>query len=131
MAALAKDRHYWTQLRSALTAGQWSSPTPAKTPKGIALSWSELFRKFNKHVKGFTEVTQIVSQTRTLALLLEADSREAGFEGSRSDGCLALGDECTLLEEHIPEAREGLELLMKLETSQLNVRFDVLIEVFY
>jgi hypothetical protein len=50
--ALAKDRHYWIQLRLALTAGQWSSPTPAKTPKGIALSWSELFRKFNKHVKG-------------------------------------------------------------------------------
>jgi hypothetical protein len=129
--ALGKDRHYWTQLRSALTAGQWSSPTPAKTPKGIALSWSELFRKFNKHVKGFTEVTQIASQTRALALLLDADSRDAGLEDSRSDGHLALGDECTLLEEYIPEAREGLEVLVKLEASKLNVRFGVPIEVCY
>jgi len=129
--ALAKDRHYWSQLRSALTASEWSSPIPAKTPKGIALSWSELFRKFNKHVKGFTEVTQIASQTRVLALLLDADSRETSLEGSRSNGHLALGDECTLLEEHVPEAREGLEVLMKLETSKLNVRFVVLIEVCY
>jgi len=121
--ALAKDRHYWSQLRSALTAGLWSSPTPAKTPKGVALSWSELFRKFNKHVKGFTEVAHIASQTQSLALLLEADSLEVSSEGDRSDGHLALGDECTLLEEHIPEAREGLEALMKLEASKLNVRF--------
>jgi hypothetical protein len=120
--ALAKDKHYWSQLRSALTAGQWSSPIPAKTPKGLALSWSDLFRKFNKHVKGFSEVTHIASQTHALALLLGADSQERDLEDNRSDGKLALGDECILLEEHIPEAIEGLETLMKLDVSRLNVR---------
>ena len=120
--ALPKDKHYWSQLRSALTAGHWSSPTPAKTPKGIPLSWSELFRKFNKHVKGFAEVTNVASQTQALGLLLGADSAEGGLICDQSDGCLALGDECALPEERIPEASEGLEVLMTLEASKLNVR---------
>jgi hypothetical protein len=120
--ALAKDKHYWSQLRSALTAGQWSSPTPAKTPKGEALSWSELFRKFNKHVKGWTDVTHIASQTQALALLLEADSLEVALKGDQPGGYLDLGDECILLEERIPEASGGFEVLMKLESLRLNVR---------
>jgi hypothetical protein len=121
--ALAKDKHYWSQLRAALTAGQWSSPTPAKTPKAIALSWPELFRKFNKHVKGYTEVTQIASQTQALALLLEADSQERVLHGHSANDQVALGDECLLLEEHIPEANEGLQELMKWRGSKSNVRW--------
>jgi|SRR5882762_5228674 hypothetical protein len=118
----AKDRHYWAQLRAALTAGHWSSPTPAKTPNGIALSWSELFRKFNKHVKGFRDVTHVASQTQALALLLGAKSRCEDLTNDESNGSLALGDECMLSEERVPEASEGLEALMKLEASQLDVR---------
>jgi hypothetical protein len=101
---------------------QWSSPTPAKTPKGDPLSWSELFRKFNKHVKGFTHVTHIASQTHALALLLGADSQQWALKGDRSGGHLTLGNECVLLEERITEATEGLELLMKLEAPKSNVR---------
>lgn len=120
--ALAKDKHYWSQLRSALTAGQWSSLTPAKTPKGDPLSWSELFRKFNKHVKGFTHVTHIASQTQALALLLGADSQQWALKDDRSDGRLTLDNECVLFEERIAEATEGLELLIKLEAPKSNVR---------
>ena len=57
----SKDKHYWSQLRGALTAGQWSSNFPAKAPNGSALTWSELFRKFNKHCHGFRDITEVAS----------------------------------------------------------------------
>lgn len=115
--AHGKDRHYWTQLRGALTAGQWSSPTPAKTPKGVGLSWPELLRKFKKHVRGYHEVADVASQTQALALLLgENEKREGQIMGQ-----LDLEGECTLLEERIEEARGGIEVLEKLEASSFNV----------
>lgn len=46
-----KEKHYLSQLQAALTAGHWESTSPAKTPNGYPLSWSELFRKFKKHSK--------------------------------------------------------------------------------
>ena len=69
-----KEKHYWEQLQSALTAGQWDSSTPARTPKGVLLSWSELFRKFRKHTKrngGYISVPLIVG-------FLIADRRGGG-----------------------------------------------------
>lgn len=120
--AHGKDKHYWSQLRAALTAGHWSSPTPAKTPKGIPLSWSELLRKFNKHAKGFMEVAEVASQTQALSLLLDANTSENTGDYKESGGCLVLGSECMLPEERIEEATGGLEVLKSMEASNFDVR---------
>lgn len=120
--AHGKDKHYWSQLWGALTAGQWSSPTPAKTPKSVPLSWSELLRKFNKHAKGFGEVAEVASQTQALALLLDANAAYNFQNNEESDGCLALGSECMLPEERIEEAAGGFEVLKKLGASNFDVR---------
>lgn len=119
--ANGKDKHYWSQLWAALTAGQWSSPCPAKTPKAIPLSWSELLRKFNKHARGFTEVAEVASQTQALALLLEAIAIENGEKDGQPDGDVSLGGECLLPEERIEEATAGFEVLKKLEASNFDV----------
>ena len=121
--AHAKDTHYWTQLRSVLTAGQWDEPLPAKAPKGKSLPWSELLRKFNKHCKGFSDVAEIASQTQALSLLLGAYSHgDDGNDGSDTDHeLLALGDECLLPEERVDEAGVGYEILKNLKC----IHFDV------
>jgi len=72
-----KERHYWTQLRAALTAGQWCSAFPAKSPNGEIISWPELFRKFNKHCVGYKDIAEVACHTHALAkLLLEMHSDE-------------------------------------------------------
>lgn len=118
-----KDKHYWTQLRSALAAGQWSAQYPAKAPNGIALSWSELFRKFNKHCRGFNDVSEVASQTQALALLLAANSKDEdqdnAVEGTQYP--LDLGNECVLPEERVDEASAGYEVLKRLESSNFDV----------
>lgn len=118
-----KDKHYWTQLRSALAAGQWSAQYPAKAPNGIALSWSELFRKFNKHCRGFNDVSEVASQTQALALLLAANSKDEdqdnAVEGTQYP--LDLGHECMLPEERLDEASAGYEVLKRLESSNFDV----------
>ncbi|KAF9025079.1 hypothetical protein BDZ89DRAFT_1068592 [Hymenopellis radicata] len=117
-----KDKYYWAQLRAALTAGQWSSPFPATAPNGTRLSWSELFRKFNKHCKGFLDVTEVASQTHALALLLSSKSIEDD-DNDKADGAeyaLDIGDECILPEERQPEAQTGYETLKKLESSNFD-----------
>ncbi|KAF9467554.1 hypothetical protein BDZ94DRAFT_1155674 [Collybia nuda] len=117
-----KDKHYWTQLRSALAAGQWSVQYPARAPNGIALSWSELFRKFNKHCRGFNDVSEIASQTQALALLLAANSKDEdqddAVEGVQYP--LNLGAECILPEERVEEASAGYEVLKRLESSNFD-----------
>ncbi|EPQ53258.1 hypothetical protein GLOTRDRAFT_140119 [Gloeophyllum trabeum ATCC 11539] len=111
----AKDQHYWAQLRAALTAGDWASSTPAKTPKGAPLSWSELLRKFNKHAKGFTDVAEVASQTQNLGLLLSGSLENKASDGQETPyGCLHLGDECVLPEDRLEDARAGYEALKKL-----------------
>jgi hypothetical protein len=119
----SKDTHYWTQLRSALTGGQWSAPYPAKTPKGAPLSWSELLRKFNKHCKGFADTAEIASQTQALALLLSANLQDDDGSDSNdtSFGCLALGNECMLPEERVDEALVGYQILTTLECFNVDV----------
>ncbi|KAF9560412.1 hypothetical protein CPC08DRAFT_665457 [Agrocybe pediades] len=129
--ATGKERHYWSQLRSALTAGQWRSDFPAKAPNGSPLSWSELFRKFNKHCRGYTDVSEVASQTQALALLLasrypdddedgepidEAAAESDDIDG-RKRGILSLEFDCRLPEERIEEARMGYELLKNLKAS--------------
>ncbi|RDB21856.1 hypothetical protein Hypma_010861 [Hypsizygus marmoreus] len=117
-----KERYYWTQLRRTLAEGQWSAQYPAKTPNGIALSWSELFRKFNKHCKGFQDVTQVASQTQAIARLLAANHKDED-EDDTPQGVvypLDLGKECTLPLEQIEEAKGGYEVLKNLKTSNFD-----------
>ncbi|KAJ6632489.1 hypothetical protein B0H10DRAFT_1977554 [Mycena sp. CBHHK59/15] len=117
-----KDKYYWTQLRSALTAGQWAAQSPAKAPNGAGLSWAELFRKFNKHCTGYKDVTEVASQTHALALLLAANSRDQDQDDPPKDGyyVLDLGDECVLPEERVAEATACYEALKKLESSNFD-----------
>lgn len=115
--AHAKDRHYWSQLRAALTAGHWSSGTPAHAPNGSPLSWSRLFYKFNKHCKGFQDVAEIAAQTRLLSLLLGANSVDEDVSGNEQDGELRLGEECMLAPERVEEATVGYQTLQNLESS--------------
>ncbi|KAF8152244.1 hypothetical protein B0H34DRAFT_724464 [Crassisporium funariophilum] len=113
-----KERHYWAQLRAALTAGQWKSPVPAKTPNGTPLTWSELFRKFNKHCRGYQDVAEVASQTHALALLLSAESpNEDEDNDDFGKPPLDLGRECLLPEERIEDATVGYEVLKSLESS--------------
>ena len=131
-----KERHYWTQLRAALTGGQWQSPTPARTPNGSTISWSELFRKFNKHCRGFQDVAEVALQTRHLANLLlesypEDDDTEVDRETLRSGdtssnarrrGKLDMGGEVTLAGKYNERASIGYNALKVLKSSNYDVR---------
>ncbi|KAG1743800.1 hypothetical protein EDB19DRAFT_1697006 [Suillus lakei] len=118
--AHAKDKYYWAQLRAALTAGQWSSPSPGKAPNGSPLSWFHVLRKFNKHCKGFQDVAEVASQTQALFLLLGADTEDVDQLGLEDDNELVLGDECLLPLERIEEARSGYETLRSLDSKNFD-----------
>ncbi|TFK25843.1 hypothetical protein FA15DRAFT_755465 [Coprinopsis marcescibilis] len=114
----AKERHYWSQLRSVLTAGQWLAQFPAKAPNSVQLSWAELFRKFNKHCKNANDVAEIASQNYALALLLAASSlNEDEDYGDVRDFTVELGNECLLPAERVEEATAGYNALKALESS--------------
>ncbi|KZT18342.1 hypothetical protein NEOLEDRAFT_1143513 [Neolentinus lepideus HHB14362 ss-1] len=119
--SLAKDQHYWAQLRVALTAGDWASSSPAKTPKGAPLPWPELLRKFNKHARGFADVAEVAAQTQNLGLLLGGGLERKELDGQETPyGCLDLGEECIVQEGHLEDAKAGYEALKKLESSNLD-----------
>lgn len=122
--ALSKDKHYWTQLRTVITSGQWDAAQPAKAPNGTLLSWSELLRKFNKHCPGFQDFAEVASQTQALSLLLGAGSVHYGSEldghTCSPKGVLDLGDECVLPEERWPEAEAGYKVLKDLPQSEVH-----------
>lgn len=111
-----KERHYWSQLRSALTAGHWDTPFPAKAINGTNLSWPELFRKFNKHCRGYEDVAEVGRQVQALALLVQAKEGVEDGEGGR----LTVDGECLVLEEHREETKAGYDILQSLQSS----RFD-------
>lgn len=125
-----KERHYWTQLRAALTAGQWRSSAPAKTPNGVFLTWTELFRKFNKHCKGFQDVAEVATQTYHLAKLLsepypdeDEDAEVTPLSGdSGRRGKLHLDGESVLAEKYFEMASSGYSALKALESSNSDVR---------
>ena len=121
---LQKDQYYWTQLRRALQEGQWLNPCPSKAPNGTALSWSELFRKFNKHCKGFDDIAEIANQTRAHAALLAAGSTDEDQDDQPPTGVypLELGNECILPAERIGDAMAGYDILKELQSSHLDVR---------
>ena len=111
--ALTKDKHYWTQLRTAITAGQWSSDVPGKDPKGDTLNWANLLRKFNKHCPGHKEFAEVVSQTHHLHLQLSAGKQKSAVDGSQLSlaSPLDLGDEAILPEERQQEGQAGYDVL--------------------
>jgi len=111
--ALTKDKHYWTQLRTAITAGQWDSNVPGKDLKGSTLNWANLLRKFNKHCPGHNEFAEVVSQTHHLFLQLAAGQQKSDSDSSqRSQTCpLDLGDNTILPEERQREGRAGYDVL--------------------
>jgi hypothetical protein len=115
--ANTKDKHYWGQLRAALTSGSWDVSAPAKLPNGSPLSWSELLRKFNKHCQGFADVAELASQTQALSLLLSTQD-----EDQPSQSPLGLGDECRLPQERVEEATMGYTTLQSLRTVEKDVR---------
>ncbi|KAF9444615.1 TPR-like protein [Macrolepiota fuliginosa MF-IS2] len=112
-----KERHYWTQLRAALTAGQWRSSFPAKAPNGTLLPWSELFRKFNKHCKGFRGVAEVALQTRILGSYLATEIDDEDVTGNTMRPPLDLGDECIVGPEGSEDTLAGYESLKGLESS--------------
>lgn len=111
--ALTKDKHYWTQLRTAITAGQWDSEQPGKDFKGNTLNWANLLRKFNKHCPGQNEFAEVVSQTHHLYLQLAAGQQKSAADGSQYSQAspLDLGDELLLPEERQQEGRAGYDAL--------------------
>ncbi|KAF9478780.1 TPR-like protein [Pholiota conissans] len=125
-----KERHYWAQLRAALTGGLWRASHPAKALNGTALPWSELLRKFNKHCQGYRDVSDMAAQTRALALLLSAryaDDDEddeiamPGVEkGAEESKELGVDGVCVLPEERIEEALVGYEILRSHTTSNFD-----------
>ena len=119
--AQTKDRHYWSQLRAALTGGAWGSSTPAKSFKGVPISWTELLRKFNKHCHGYTDVSEIANRTQALALLVAGIPTDGGLDDDQfNEDSLALGTESVVVGEHADEARAGFEALKNLESEHAN-----------
>jgi hypothetical protein len=118
MAHLAKDKYYWTQLRTTLTAGSWGSSYPAKALNGSPISWTELLRKFNKHCHGYTDVSEIANQTQALSLLVAGGSTDGELDGNEShdEESLVLGTEGTVASQHAYEAQAGFKILKALES---------------
>lgn len=114
-----KEKHYWAQLRTALTAGQWRSHTPAKTPNGAPLSWSELFRKFKKHCQGAHDVANVASHTYILALSIS----EVSLNEDQDIDVLTLGvgSECLVSGGIVEKITAGYEELRSLQSSNLDV----------
>lgn len=108
--ALAKDKHYWTELRTAITAGQWDSNTPGKDQGSRTLNWANLLRKFNKHCPGQNEFAEVVSQTQHLHLQLAAGQQKSTTDSS-SASPLDLDDETILPEERQQEGQAGYNVL--------------------
>ncbi|KAH9027295.1 hypothetical protein EDB84DRAFT_1272726 [Lactarius hengduanensis] len=120
--AHTKDRHYWSQLRIALTAGSWGSPLPARAFRGVSISWTDLLRKFNKHCHGYTDVAEIANQTQALALLVAGgpSDRELDGIGYHHEEFLILGTESVVADEHAVEAEVGYKILRGLEAENTN-----------
>lgn len=117
-----KDKHYWSQLRIALTGGSWGSSTPAKAFNGTTISWTELLRKFDKHCHGYNDVSAIANQTQALALLIAAGPTDSELDGDERyvEDSLTLGTESVVAGEHADEARVGFEALRNLEIENSN-----------
>lgn len=119
-----KEKHYWTQLRAALTAGLWDADYPGKAPNNAPLKWSELLRKFNKHCSGCSDVAELASQTQALSLLLAANASDQTLDGNDvpAQGSLHLDGECILPEERVTEGLAGFTALQAINSTNTEVR---------
>jgi hypothetical protein len=137
MAHHTKHKHYWTQLRAALTAGSWGSSTPAKAFNGAHISWTELLRKFNKHCHGYPDVSETANQLQALSLLVAGGPTDSELDGDEryDEGSLALGTEGVLPGEHVDEAQIGFEVLKGLEsehsTSDVRLQLSSLLPLIF
>ncbi|KAG8896450.1 hypothetical protein FRB99_008885 [Tulasnella sp. 403] len=122
MAAVVnyKATHYEHELQSALCRGAWAENQPAKTPKGVAIAWNELLRKYCKHCKG-VEFAEIARHTRDVSLLLLSVSSSTAFTPTALDhdceqpeSALGTQPEYTLQDERIDEAKVPLAALKAL-----------------
>ena len=119
----SKPAHYWAQLKGALVSGQWLAATPAQAPNALQLSWSELFRKFNKHCTGHVDVAEVASQTHALALLLFVTKKQEINERTSVPPLpIDTNGECVLPEERRDEAKQGFDVLKNLRSQNTNVR---------
>jgi len=111
--ALTKDKHYHTQLRTAITAGKWDSDSPGKDSKGYNLNWANLLRKFKKHCPGQNEFAEVVSQTQHLYLQLAAGQQKSAVDGPQRSQTspLDLSDDNILPEERLQEGQAGYDVL--------------------
>lgn len=121
--ASGKDKYYWSQLLATLTAGSWDVSSPAKALNGTAISWNELLRKFNKHCHGYSDVSELASQTQALSLLLTVDEAQATEDGG---GPLDLDAECVLAGERMEEGSTGYAALRSLHSVDREVRRQML-----
>jgi len=116
-----KERHYWSQLRAALIAGQWCSSSPAKTPNGTPLPWPELFRKFNKHCRGSQDFAELAFHTRTLGALL-ATAIDEDVIGNHIQPPLDVGNECIIPLGRAEEISVNFEKLKSMQVSNVSLR---------
>lgn len=137
-AANYKAVHYEHELNAALCRGAWAESSPAKTHKGVPISWSELLRKHQKHCKSpnskkqsyftcsyldlfFPVVSAVAQQTRDLSLLLVASGptptafspADFDFDCSESDNVFNRGEEYILSDERQASAKPILAALLE------------------
>lgn len=130
-----KEKHYWNQVQAALLAGCWESSTPGRSPKGVALTWTELFRKAKKHIKSSrtyllhlnnlrltrssADVPEAASQTQYLSLLLNATNKTNNSIIDVEDyfSPFELGNECVIPEENRDDAQKAYDTLLSLNSS--------------
>ncbi|KAG9047132.1 hypothetical protein FS837_002963 [Tulasnella sp. UAMH 9824] len=123
-AANYKAAHYEHELNAALCRGAWAESSPAKTHKGVAISWSELLRKHQKHCKA-NGLTTVAQETRDLSLLLVASgptptsfsAADFDFDCSESENVFNRGEEYILFSERQASAKQILATLLKADAT--------------
>ncbi|KAG8942346.1 hypothetical protein FRC04_003798 [Tulasnella sp. 424] len=119
-AANYKAVHYEHELNAALCRGAWAESSPAKTHKGVPISWSELLRKYQKHCKS-PNIIAVAQQTRDLSLLLVASGptptafspADFDLDCSESDNVFNRGEEYILSDERQASAKPILAALLE------------------
>ncbi|KAG8959567.1 hypothetical protein FRC00_001448 [Tulasnella sp. 408] len=119
-----KAAHYEHELNAALCRGAWAESSPAKTHKGVAISWSELLRKHQKHCKA-NSLNTVAQETRDLSLLLVASGptptsfspADFDFDCSESENVFNRGEEYALFGERQASAKQILATLLKADAA--------------
>jgi hypothetical protein len=88
------------------------------------IPWHELFRKFNKHCKGFQDVAEIAAQTQALGSLLAAYNKDEETDGTKEGPTypLDLVDDCLVEAGRKDDAKSRYEALQQIQVAKLDVR---------